>query len=286
MKASFEKIQYPEDASWKFFLRELDTLPFEWHFHPEYELTFTLNSYGERYVGDCVEPYADGDLALLGPNLPHSWCSAGRVEETLPHRALVVWFNQAWLDHLLTGYPEFSDLRGIMCDARRGLEFSSEISGLVGPLFLQLVTTDPRKRLLILLEILGIIAESQPRILASANFQSEPVVAREQKVLNEVLEYVHERFQEALSLGMMASISNMSTSTFVRFFRKHMNQSFISYVTQLRLGHVCSELVGTDLPIALIADRTGFTNLSNFNRLFRKYKGMTPKAFRNAYTRR
>ena len=81
MRPLFEKVTVPEGASWALLDRRLDDgIPFQWHYHPEFELTLTLNSRGQRYIGDSIATYDDGDLVLLGPNLPHTWCSAERID--------------------------------------------------------------------------------------------------------------------------------------------------------------------------------------------------------------
>lgn len=53
----FEKVLPTENASWRFWLYEIDELPFNFHYHPEYEIALTLNSYGQRYIGDNIENY-------------------------------------------------------------------------------------------------------------------------------------------------------------------------------------------------------------------------------------
>ena len=81
MRPLFEKVTVPEGASWAMLNRRLpDGIPFQWHYHPEFELTLTLNSRGQRYIGDSIANYDDGDLVLLGPNLPHTWCSSERLD--------------------------------------------------------------------------------------------------------------------------------------------------------------------------------------------------------------
>ena len=94
MRPLFEKVTVPAGASWSLLDRRLDDgIPFQWHYHPEFELTLTLNSRGQRYIGDSIESYDDGDLVLLGPNLPHTWNSADKIDPRRPHHALVMWFT-------------------------------------------------------------------------------------------------------------------------------------------------------------------------------------------------
>src|SRR5262245_45670040 len=89
MRPLFEKVTVPAGASWALLDRRLpDGIPFQWHYHPEFELTLTLNSRGQRYIGDSVADYDDGDLVLLGPSLPHTWCSAERLDPAEPHHAI------------------------------------------------------------------------------------------------------------------------------------------------------------------------------------------------------
>ena len=76
MNALLESLLVPEGASWTYFHRQLEeSIPLIWHYHLEFELTLTVNSLGQRYVGDSIESYGDGDLVLLGSNLPHTWMS-------------------------------------------------------------------------------------------------------------------------------------------------------------------------------------------------------------------
>ena len=97
MRPLFEKVTVPEGASWALLDRRLDDgIPFQWHYHPEFELTLTLNSRGQRYIGDSIASYDDGDLVLLGPNLPHTWYSAEKIDGAHPHHAIVMWFTEAW----------------------------------------------------------------------------------------------------------------------------------------------------------------------------------------------
>lgn len=282
MKVHYEHIAQPADASWRFFLRELPSLPFEWHYHPEYELTLTLNSRGERYVGDHIEPYESGDLVLTGPNLPHSWASRSDAESGL-HRVYVLWFQQAWVDHLVQGFPEFAALTAMLDASRRGLAWSHALAARLEPEFAQLPSASAQQRTIHLLRILHELHQEQPRWLASTDFHSLTSPAREQQRLTPLLDQLHQDYRQPLTLAELARNHHMSTSTLNRFFRQQMNQTVHQYLTQIRIGQACADLIQSDKPINLIADQSGFNNLSNFNRLFKRAKGVTPLAFRNAY---
>ena len=45
--------------------------PTPWHFHPEYEIVLVTESTGKRFIGDSITDFKPGDLAFIGPNLPH-----------------------------------------------------------------------------------------------------------------------------------------------------------------------------------------------------------------------
>ncbi|MGV5564382.1 cupin domain-containing protein, partial [Burkholderia pseudomallei] len=93
MKPRYERVAIPDGCSVRVYRRRLAQIPFEWHHHPEYELTLTLNSLGKRFVGDHVADYAGDDLVLVPPNLPHTWVSDERLDPGEPLVALVLWFD-------------------------------------------------------------------------------------------------------------------------------------------------------------------------------------------------
>ncbi|WP_144007116.1 cupin domain-containing protein, partial [Pelomonas sp. KK5] len=143
MKAQFEQVRVAPGESWTLLWRELPELPFLWHYHPEYELTLTLNARGQRHVGDSLEDFEPGDLVLLGPNQPHTWAARERPDPEVPMLAVVVWFSEAWLARLIDGWPELAGLKGLAAGAGRGLQFSPAVAAVVQPLLMALQDLTP-----------------------------------------------------------------------------------------------------------------------------------------------
>ena len=283
MKPFFETVTPEAGASWAFLDRRLpDGIPFEWHHHPEFELTLTLNSRGHRYIGDDVESYDDGDLVLIGPGIPHSWHSREAVDAARPHVALVVWFTQEWAARLTTLFPETARIGAMLGRANQGLSFGRAARDAVASLIEAMLTATSARRLVLLLDVLTTLCQD-PDIVPLANIPSEPLDLTAEPRMARVLAHLHEHFAEPVSIGGMAQLACVSTSALHRMFRRHTRTTMVGYVNRLRIGRACSMLIESRMPVATIAADVGFTNLSLFNRQFTRVKGDTPSNFRKRH---
>ena len=282
MKPLLEKVTVAEGTSWTLLNRRLETeIPFQWHHHPEYELTLTLNSRGQRFIGDHIGSYDDGDLVLLGPNLPHTWCSAEKIDPERPHVALVMWFTPEWAEPLADLLTELALVRAMLRGAGRGLAFSKETIREVRPAIEAMPDLPPDQRLLALMQVLtALTRDPAPQQLASPAAGRSPAAPADRQRIDRILAHIHTHYQDEISIPELAGIAFLSVSALHRLFRRHTNTTVMHYVARLRVGEACSLLIGTDRPIAHIAEAVGYSNLANFNRQFRVIKMMTPRAFR------
>lgn len=283
MRPYYEKVTVPAGFSWELFDRREPEFPFNWHYHPEFELTLTLNSIGERFIGDHVASYADGDLILVGPNLPHAWQSRAAADATQPHRALVIWFTAEWVQGLIEHNPELAPLGAMLAESARGLAFSDPACGAARSRLLALVDAAPAMRWLGLLEVLLLLANDAGRqMLALQGFVAAASV-RDRERLDRVLSYLHAHYCKPVRLATLAGIAAMSESQLQRFFKCCTRMSVSDYLLQLRIGRACSLLLESDRPVALIAAEAGYRHPSYFTRQFRAAKGMTPLEFRRQF---
>lgn len=285
MKPYLEKLRPEDGASWAMLNRRLrDGIPFQWHHHPEMELTLTLNSRGQRFVGDHAGSYGHEDLVLLGGNLPHTWSSTERIDQADPHIALVLWFRQDWLESLAGSALELAPLTDLIARAGHGLHFTPETAAEVRPRYAALFGLAPEQRLLGLLEVLLHLARAPGAVAlsaSSADFSNEASRAR----LDRVLGHIHDHHADALRLEDLAEIAALSVSGLHRMFRKHTQTTISDYLIRVRIADACARLSGTDQPIQHVADAVGYGSLANFNRHFRRLRGMTPREYRARFRR-
>lgn len=258
-----------------------DAIPFQWHHHPELELTLTLNSVGQRFIGDHVGSYGHGDLVLVGPNLPHTWASRDKLDPAEPHVALVLWFRQEWIEAMMAGSVELRPVRDLIARSATGLSFPPETGLALLHQYRAIFDLPPMQRLLGLVAILASLSEDETAQPLSGIVPRPTEGSRSR--IDRVLTHLHQHYADPVSLPALAEVAALSVSGLHRLFVKHTRTSIGAYVTGLRIGDACSRLSSTDQPIQHIADAVGYASLANFNRQFRALRGMTPRDYRSRF---
>ena len=271
-RLQFEHVPLPQGVS--LVVRDFTTssFPFVWHYHPEVELTLILQGSGLRFVGESIERFSVGDVVLLGSNVPHSWASDARVKSC---RSIVIQFDPARWGKDFNALPEMRRVGTLLHEAARGLALRGAVCKQVRALMCQCPTHGPASQMALLIQALDSISKARSvRALTRATVVgASPRVSAVLKRLNSDITQRHT--QESL-----APLAGVSVKAFSRFFKTHVGKTFVAYVNEWRVGLACRELVETDSDILSIAIRSGFENLSHFNRQFKRIVGATPRAYR------
>jgi AraC-like DNA-binding protein len=283
MKAYAEKLEFDRDSSLRSLNRTLDNgIPFQWHHHPVFELTLTLNSHGQRYIGDHVGTYSDKDLVLVGSNLPHTWYSQSKIDHEAPHTALVIWFRPEWAAQISATFAEFERLQHFLRRASGGLKFSNAAAELMTPTFQDFFSAPPRERLLLFFSIISGLLDDEGERLGSYDAAALSGKTDEARI-DRILTHIHAHYAGNLQMSELADIAAISLSSLHRLFTKHTGMPVTEYIAQMRTGEACARLSGTLQPIAHIADAVGYGTIANFYRQFRSLKGMTPGEYRDLF---
>lgn len=272
----------PRDASTTITVRDVVHTHFSypWHYHPEHELMLVVSGRGLRYVGDSISEFEEGDLCLVGGELPHCWHSTPVPDR--PVRALVIQFPADVFGRDFLTLDASRPLRVLMERAARGLsveeptrsQISAEMWRLVDP-----STTDLEK-LVRLLGMLATLAQSPQVRELSLTSGTRPSSATDTTRAGKLLRYIHDHAFERISQRAASALVGMSPGAFSRFFSRQFGKPFVSYVAEVRISHACRLLIEHDMNVSEVAYQAGFNNLANFNRQFLRIKGMTPTAYR------
>lgn len=286
MKTALQKSPIPETKA--YLARSLSEPVFDphWHFHSEYQLFLVRKGSGTRFIGDSVKPYKAGDITFTGPNLPHLWRSENEQEQEKNiawSEGVVIYFHEDFLGENLLQTDETIRLRQLFHKSLRGMEFSGLTASKLQKLMLDLVQLDGFEGILHLLKILDFISQTKEyRLLASPGYTNTLREADTERMFR-VYAYVMKNFKRKMALADLAALTNMTPSSFSRYFKLHANKSFSEFVSEIRIGHACKLLIEKKMNVSQACYESGFQTLSNFNKQFKTITHRTPLAYKKEY---
>jgi AraC family transcriptional regulator len=108
--------------------------------------------------------------------------------------------------------------------------------------------------------------------------------ARYEARLNRVLDHIYDHLDEPLDIDRLAEIACLSPYHWHRIYQAMHGETVASTVRRLRLHRAAGYLANGSLPIAEIAERSGYSSLQSFSRTFRTVFGMPPAQYRKQGT--
>lgn len=265
--------------------RTKDNLSFPVHKHAEFEINFEENCAGaRRVVGDSVETVGDFDLVIVGHGVEHGWeqneCKNNRIREITIQFPVDIFGNE------MLRRTQMQAVKTLLENAAKGVAYPVGSIMKVYHLLEELLNAKSSfHQMMKLIEILHQMAiDPNGRILSSSKHAGTHTTVSNAR-LRKAQEYIAANYKGEVRLPYLAKMAGMSPSSFSRFFKLRTGRSISDYVIGIRLDAASRELVSTTTPIAEICFNSGFNNVSNFNRIFKKNKGYTPKEFREIYKR-
>lgn len=265
------------------FTRVKTDFDFPLHYHEELELNFIHNAKGaKRVVGDHIAEIDDIELVLVGSNLPHVWqtykCKSKKITE------VTIQFHKDLFDEKFLRRNQLSFIRNLLERSAKGILFSKATAQQLMPRLLVLGQKQGFDSVLELISILHDLSVSRNmHTLSDASFSNAELSYNSRRI-DSAFEFMNENFHRNITLAEVARLVNMTEVSFSRFFKSKTGITFIDSLLELRLGQASRMLIDTSDSVSEIAYECGFNNISNFNRLFKKKKGCTPKEFRESYS--
>ena len=262
---------------------QVDDLPHLYnhlHQHPEIQLTVIKESHGTLIAGDYVGPFHAGDVFVIGSNQPHVF----RNEEKFFRKksravAITIFFDETTLGESFWYLQEMKPLQQFLKTSSGGFRIKGRKRKLLSERLTAINDADGIERLIIFMEILkelGSRKEMQPL--------SKPIIQRNIKSydvnrLNKVIEFTFKVFQRTITLKEVSALANLTPEAFCKYFKTRTRKTYTGFLNEIRINNAC-RLLNEERSIANVSYDCGFTNLSNFNRVFKKIRKISPRNWR------
>ena len=288
MKPLYQDLPFPIDSHIHYYIEDLPHFIVPWHYHPAIEIMYITRGIGTRFVGDCIEQYEEGDVCMIGPNLPHEWRNDDAYfdkESGLRATCICLFFKREIFDPNFIRLPEMNNIRDLIERSRRGLKFTGK-SKLEITRFIRSSVNDVGVRkvtnLLTLLELMATSTEYE--LLASVGFTNS-VNSEDFERFNKVYKFLVKNFATSIRLEEVSTLVGLTPTAFCRYFKERTKKTFVEYLNEMRIGYSKKLLLENKMKISTISGEVGFPNLSNFISQFKKVTGMSCRSSKRVWSK-
>ncbi len=276
MKLNLEQIHPDNDSSFRFLLTPKLNEVFYWHFHPEIELVYVEADKGIRHIGEHISTYEGCDLALIGSYIPHLNFDYG-VKATV--ETVVIQFPETYFEAGLARIPELQKVVDLMERAKTGIAFTGETKRIAGVRLKKLQYMDRFHQFMELMSIFQFLALSDEYEDLEVRPISSQTILKQQERMHRIHQFVEMNFQKLIDTQQIAEEVNLTLPAFCRYFKKATKLTYTDFVNQYRVQYA-KKLLIQDKNVTETCFECGFESLSYFNRIFKKFAGVSPSAFR------
>jgi AraC-like DNA-binding protein len=281
-------LKAPKSPTHSFSVR-CDQVPYinnKWHYHHELELIYFRKGSGTRFIGTSIEPFQEGDVFLIGSNLPHCWRFDNRYLLGPDDRTvdvIVVHFADDFWGKTFLNLPENIHLRALFERARLGLKVSGPSEAALPEILLKMLESDGPGRLPLLLESLSMLAGTDHSSQISPQVFNLNFVDEEKVRMSAVYNFAFNNYQRKIAIHEVAVIAGLSSNSFCRYFKSRTGKTFTRFLNDLRINSACKHLAENKLSVKQICFESGFFNLASFHKSFKEVTGKSPLSFQRDY---
>jgi len=250
---------------------------FRVHHHAEPELGFILSGNGEYQLGSVQYAAGDGDLFLIRSGEQHCMPAVATEELTMFN----IYITPYFLWNICADFIDSRHLHAFVCAelsvCHRFRGFSDAM------LKIRALADKPEEnRFRIRSAVTAMLTAMAEEMELPAESEKIGGISGRLADVQRAVAFIDAHFTEPLTLCDIARAANMSRSTLSGQFKLVMGIPPYEYLLIARVEHAVTLLRESELSVVEAAQESGFENLANFNKAFKRITGMTPRDCRKA----
>ena len=255
------------------------------HKHVEYEIMLFTHGSGKQFVGEGVLDYKEGDVAMIGSNVPHLHLCNAKLNPDAGFEAssgVALQFHPSIFPLSIEKIPDYLPIYELLQKSQYGIRFSDK--NLYKELLVQfqeLATTEHTLRLIHLFQILERLCQCKKKnMLSDVAYNSSNLLSETNEPVNRVYTYLFNHFKDKITLKEIAGYVKQNPSALCRYFKQRTDKSIFQCLAEIRIEHACKLLAYSNLTVAQIAYESGYNHVPYFIEQFEKITKQTPSEYR------
>lgn len=292
MKARLNTFLHQDNNSFSLQLSDYYHALNELHYHPEIELLYIIEGEGTLLIGEHFEQVSKGMLIMTGSNIPHMFkfeshtylnalMKQGKVD--LPLKLLTLHLNPAIFGDQFLTLPENRLISNLFKDAHKGICFAAGDNQVIVDALYKIMHSPMYERLFLLMQLFNLISGVKERKYLTAAPDYVAYNENDETRLTKVYLYTLNNFAKNIQLKEVAAMIYMVPNAFCRYFKQRTHKSYFTFLMEVRIRHACKLLKENDYSVVVVCYESGFSNLSNFNRHFKRLTGKTPLEYKHFF---
>lgn len=244
------------------------------HFHTAAEVMKVLEGEVTLFIGTVQEVCKKGDIIFIPPSVIHEVISD---TDTSAIQGITFEFSLLKFPGMDMALEDLLNNRKIIDYIFRASDgHYSELDMCFGHLTAIYGTYTLSNKM----EMLSYLLSMTSCLLRAYGLEQDVAADSSYDRMKPVLDYVENHFQEKIYISRLSGILHTCDDQLIRLFKAVTGRTPVAYIMDLRMEAAMKMLSSSDLPVAEIAYRTGFSNTNYMNRVFKKKIGVTPGAYR------
>ncbi|MCP1381800.1 AraC family transcriptional regulator [Runella salmonicolor] len=253
----------------------------DFHFHDECQLVYIRSGAGTRIIGGSIEHFEAGDLTFVGPRVPHVWYSKPKLEDSEnPDVSIALYIHPVKVVENLKPFIDTQSVKSFFQQSTRGISITGSKKEAMTSLLQNMIHQKNVPLLASFIQILDLLLDSEELVWLNGASLLSAYSNDAQGRVAQLMDFIQQNFRTEITLEKAASVTGLQLHSFCRFFKSLTHRTFSDFINEVRVGFACQLLQHSDIPITQVAFESGYSNISYFNRSFRKIHRITPREFR------
>jgi AraC-like DNA-binding protein len=255
------------------------------HRHREVQIEWVIEGTGILIAGNYMQHFEPGDVYIIGANQSHIFKSDEAYfnsESDKKIHSVSIFFDPVQLSQNLLSLPEMTGIRKFVSSLHNGMQLPE--SDLIKRTISEIVRQKESLRVASFITLLHLFSTTRDIKALSTNNNEQIISDVEGIRMDHIFQYLVTNYRKHISLAEIASIANLTPQAFCRYFKKHTDKTFVSFLNEIRVNEACKIIVnGKFDSYSDISYQTGFDHVSNFNRVFKKTIGKSPREYQRDF---
>lgn len=258
------------------------------HRHKETQITWIQKGEGTLIAGNNMHHFAPGDVFLLGANLPHLFKSdpqyfEAEIEGAIS--ALSIFFNPDGILASFFDLPEVRTHKLFIQQHQQGIKVPATNADKIAASMTALRDSSGADQLVQFIHLLKGLSDINEQLQPLSSYGNLPGITENEGIrIGNIYNFIMQNYAESITLDDVAKAAFMTSESFCRYFKKHTGNTFVTFLNEVRINEACKMLTANKFEsISIVAYKSGFKSITNFNRVFRSVTGSSPREYTESF---